>query len=146
MGADVNQRHPQTDLTALHVAAFRGRVQMTQLLIDRGADVNATTQHGAMSVFPTCEFWRREGQADAPHQKETPLHLAMLHQNWEVARLLIEAGADPVAEDQNGDRPIDYIPHWAVYPDVHAHWRLLNRTEAMTVSSFKDLLRILGTS
>lgn len=71
--------------TALHVASATGRTEMVRLLLDAGANVNATT---------------------APDGR-TPLHLACLHGNVEAARLLLNcATCDADARDRDGDTPL----------------------------------------
>jgi len=72
MGADINNRTNST--YPLYEACARGYVEMAQVLIDRGANVN--TQ-------------KNRWQVDS-----TPLHIACGHGHTEVARLLLEAGAD----------------------------------------------------
>ena len=56
-----------------------------KLLIDRGADVN-----------------RHDGL-----EKETPLHYAAKYGNVELAKLLLEAKADPRAKEFHGKTPLD---------------------------------------
>lgn len=68
--------------TALHVACATGRVEMVQVLLDAGANVNAMT--------------KSEGR--------TPLHLACLNDHIDIARLLFNCGTcDLDAKDHNGD-------------------------------------------
>lgn len=68
--------------TALHVACATGRVEMVQLLLDAGANVNAMT--------------KSEGR--------TPLHLACLNDRVDTAKLLFNCGTcDLDAKDHNGD-------------------------------------------
>ncbi|XP_050459915.1 ankyrin repeat domain-containing protein 27-like isoform X1 [Cataglyphis hispanica] len=68
--------------TALHVASATGRVEMVQLLLDAGANVNAIT--------------KSEGR--------TPLHLACLNDRVDAAKLLLYCGTcDLDAKDHNGD-------------------------------------------
>lgn len=68
--------------TALHVASATGRVEMVQLLLDAGANVNAMT--------------KSEGR--------TPLHLACLNDRVDAAKLLLNCGTcDLDAKDHNGD-------------------------------------------
>ena len=52
-------------------AAYRGDVELTQLLIQRGAELNHTAKH-----------------------RLTALMLAVINSRTEVVRLLVEAGAD----------------------------------------------------
>ncbi|UKJ88157.2 hypothetical protein MACJ_000600 [Theileria orientalis] len=59
-------------LTALHLAADRGNVDMVKCLIEHGANVNSVDDNG-----------------------DTPLHVAIESQEDEVVKYLVEAGADP---------------------------------------------------
>jgi ankyrin repeat protein len=69
----------------LAAAAERGDpVQLAQLLISYGGEVNAKDNHG-----------------------ETPLHFACLAGNVAIAKLLISKGADLNAADSEGSTPLD---------------------------------------
>lgn len=68
--------------TPLHIEAYRGRPDLVELLIAKGADVNAKDL-----------------------VRKTPLHQA---KNKEVAELLIAKGADVNAKDKNGLTPLLY--------------------------------------
>ncbi|KAL1928090.1 hypothetical protein VTP01DRAFT_3006 [Rhizomucor pusillus] len=66
-------------LTALHHAADRGHVDIIKVLLDLGADINATT-----------------------NDSETALHLACISDQVEVAKLLLERGCDADIRDADG--------------------------------------------
>ena len=141
LGADVNQHHPVTYLTPLHLAAELDRVAMVQLFVERGASINAKTTPQTESTFPSAhDCWRIGRPPLCPHNGETPLHLAMRRQNWQVAKLLLDAGADPNAEDAIGDRPLDYVPQWAVFPDTPLFWKLLNHRSIATANELKQVI------
>ena len=65
--ADVNSRG-YTNWTPLQGASFFGRTKVVQLLLDRGAAIDAPSNH--------------------------PLHLAIFKKNFEIVQLLLEHGAD----------------------------------------------------
>ncbi|HEY2888065.1 MAG TPA: ankyrin repeat domain-containing protein [Candidatus Limnocylindrales bacterium] len=71
--------------TALHLAAFFGRVRLVQELLDRGADPNAWAT-GALRV--------------------QPLHSAVSAGHEAIARLLVEHGADPDQAQDGGYTPL----------------------------------------
>ncbi len=72
-GADVEQQH-FLGTTALHWASIRGPIELVDLLIANGGDVN-----------------RKGRKFDAAG--ETPLEAAMAHDNQEIAQLLRQRGA-----------------------------------------------------
>ena len=87
-GADVNlpSRNPMKVRPIHSAVAHRDPVvalQMAQVLLDRGADVNVTQAGG----------W-------------TPLHEAANHGNIELVRLLIHHGADKAARSDDGRSPL----------------------------------------
>ena len=83
-GADVNA-HGEDGLTALHYAASYGPKKIFELLITKGADVNAKAYGG------------------------TPLHLAAIRGHKEIAELLIDNGADVNAQDVASRTPLDVV-------------------------------------
>ena len=72
-------------LSALHFAAFSGNAATTQLLLDRGADLDGR----ARNAF-----------------RNTPLQVALLAGNEATARLLLDRGADPLVRQKRGFAPI----------------------------------------
>jgi ankyrin repeat protein len=71
--------------TPLHVATFAGNVATTQLLIDRGADVNSR----AKSKF-----------------RNTPLQTALLTGQYATAKLVLDHGADVLVRQAEGFTPM----------------------------------------
>jgi hypothetical protein len=69
--------------TPLHAAAENGHAEMIQLLLSKGADVNARTASGY-----------------------TPLHLAAKNGHGLCARILLDAGANVNAQSDNGETPL----------------------------------------
>jgi len=78
-GADVNEGKSRGDLTPLHYAALRGHKEITELLIAKGAGLNAKYVGG-----------------------ETPLHYAAQYDHTEIAELLISKGADLNVRTRDG--------------------------------------------
>ena len=83
-GTDVNAK--ASNGTPLHLAATFGHKEIAELLIDKGADVNAV---GGLLGW-------------------TPLHWAASEGRKEVAELLIAKGANVNAKDDHGETPLDY--------------------------------------
>jgi ankyrin repeat protein len=70
--------------TPLHTASARGYVDIAELLLARGADVNQMN----------------------PETMETPLHVAVSQRQWRTARLLAERGADLGSRGRSGLTPL----------------------------------------
>lgn len=107
-GADVNQALGD-GMTALHLAAEAGDLEMARLLIYAGADLNAGTRIGA---YTPLHFASREGNAEmvevllaaganvhaaTSNSGVLPVHLAAAAGTPEALEALLEAGADPNA-------------------------------------------------
>ncbi len=79
---DVNARYKNGN-TLLHYAANRGYLEVTALLLKKGADINARDKDG-----------------------RTPLHEAMAYRRYDVARFLVENGADMTVKNKDGETPL----------------------------------------
>ncbi|MHC4324476.1 MAG: ankyrin repeat domain-containing protein [Planctomycetota bacterium] len=82
-GADVNWKDSRTGWTLLHIAINKGYTEITQFLIDKGADVNARDNRG-----------RR------------PVHLAVEKGQKSIVEKLIAKGADLNAIDSRSDNAL----------------------------------------
>jgi len=82
--ADVNINDEYYDgWTPLHWVAYVGNVEVAQLLVSSGANVDAKDDHGC-----------------------TPLHLATEHERLGIVQLLVSCGADVNAKNQNRKTPL----------------------------------------
>jgi len=117
-GADLNAMEPVREQTALMWALDRKRMAVVLRLVERGADIHATTTLG----FTPLLFAARHGNTEAvelfldagadvnatAQDNLSALHVAVVRGHGDVAALLLEGGADP-----NVDAP-GYTPlHWA---------------------------------
>jgi ankyrin repeat protein len=105
--------------TALHFAAFFGKVEAARLLLMEGADVGAVSRndqlvqplHSAAAGLhhEVCRVLIAAGaDVNATQRHEfTPLHAAAQHGDDELVELLLSAGADPTARTDAGDTPAD---------------------------------------
>ena len=118
-GADVSAETAD-GWTALHFAAAQGRADVARVLLDAGANVSADTT----SVRRTPLHWAaRNGRTETVHlllrrgaqtasrdtEGSAPLHLAAARAEGdaEVARLLLEVGADVAAKRKARPSPDD---------------------------------------
>jgi ankyrin repeat protein len=105
--------------TALHFAAFFGRHEAAELLLARGAEVDAlgrgwmtgTALHSAVSRMHA-DVVRTLLEADAnPNTRQsagwTPLHAAAANADLEAVLMLLDAGADPAATNDEGRSVMD---------------------------------------
>ncbi len=114
--------HAPEGFTPLVVAARLGHVGLVRTLIDRGADVDASSAdaresrpiHGAAAHDDPARAMAMtrallEAGADPNAQERggaTPLHSAVSRRRHELARLLIEFGASPHVSNDEGDSPL----------------------------------------
>ena len=98
------------------LAGLNPNPDVMALLVEAGADVNATDESGlhlmhiaAQNRNPAIAGLLLEQGVKLnvlDRERRTPLHYAALNANPSVLRLLLEAGAEPNAEDRAGQRPL----------------------------------------
>ncbi|EJW84986.1 hypothetical protein WUBG_04104 [Wuchereria bancrofti] len=76
----------ENQLTALHWASDRGKLELVEFLVDAGADVNIQDYGG-----------------------QTPLHYAVSCSHRSVTDFLLKNGADPAVADFEGNCPLDIV-------------------------------------
>lgn len=120
-GADVNQRDEDLEgSTALHLIcreAMKNDVDLAEILLRHGADINATTNLGStvlhMSAVGDSEamveaLLRFDPQIDARDQcGNTPLHLASAKARYKIISILLDSGASVNVEDNLGMTAVD---------------------------------------
>ncbi|XP_071949317.1 mitochondrial disaggregase-like [Antedon mediterranea] len=119
-GVSVNERH-KLGWTALMVAAINKNESAVKFLLESGADPNlgdefTSTYHKARElginslqvlVVREDEFCDRLSNR-ASFKGCTALHYAVLVDDIKICQLLMEAGANPTVENENGHSPADY--------------------------------------
>ena len=86
IGTEVNAQQLPAATTPLMVAALFGQIEAANLLIQKGAKINAQNNDGA-----------------------TALHLAAFFCQSETARFLLDKGADVSAKNNRGETPRDTV-------------------------------------
>ena len=108
---------------ALHLAAFFGRAEAADLLLQRGADPATLSRHEFVKVTPLHSAVAAEGAedlrtvevllargapVDAPAEGGgTPLHSAAFNGNVSIVKALLASGADPHTAKDDGQTPLD---------------------------------------
>jgi hypothetical protein len=120
-GADVNaaaggERPNPFGRTALHHAAAFGNKAMVELLLSRGAEVNAkgddgrtplylATERGFQAIVEVLLANKADVNVSDKNTGITPLHLAAESGRVKIIQLLLAAGANPNAENNQGRTP-----------------------------------------
>ena len=118
-GAEVDRRDAEYQQSPLMFAARRGFVPMVDLLIRRGADVNAQTRTGKVPAFrlPSSNSgskgvgiirggWPERGERDPIPGAKTPLLYAAREGRQEVVERLLSSGAHLEKADADGVTPL----------------------------------------
>jgi ankyrin repeat protein len=107
-------------ISTLHSAVSAEDVEMVQVLLDYGVDVNARNNYDSTPLNfaydgrfkdPRVVRLLLDYGADPNIRRKdnkTPLHFASRHGRIEVARLLVEHGASVEAKDHGGLTPLDF--------------------------------------
>lgn len=95
-GARVDGRSEEEEETALHVAARLGHVELVDLLLRRGACPDARNAEGWTPLLAACDT-----RCQSPDDAE-----ATSARCFQLCRLLLSAGADADAADQDKQRPL----------------------------------------
>jgi ankyrin repeat protein len=110
---NVNTKDKNDD-TALTAAADRGDLQIVNVLLKGGADVNAKGRNNWTALLLALQQDRDQvtnallSQSNLDLKAETPdgmtaLMLAVWHQRPDAVRKLLQLGADPNHQDKDGD-------------------------------------------
>ena len=122
-GANINIKCNQYgDLTPLQLAAKHGKAYETKFLIDCGVDMNVQDKvgrtalqiaimEGSKRTADTAKILIKAGakvNTQGMNTLWTPLHSAVMFNDFQMVKLLVEAGANVNAEDHDGRTPIRF--------------------------------------
>jgi ankyrin repeat protein len=127
-GKDPNCKTEEDAWTPLWIAACHGHSDITRMLLDAGANVNATNRKGCTALREASQIGATEvvrlllehsANVDlAPHDfQDAPLIVAAAKDHIEVVKLLLAAGANVRAQQSGGWSPL--------------HYALMNKNEEM---------------
>ena len=127
-GVDVNARK-KNSFTSLHEAAFKGRVEVTQVLLDHGANTTLETEDGetALHIVSRGAYDSQEQGAvtaqlllehgvDVNARKKsglTSLHEAAFEGRVEVTQVLLDHGANTTLETEDGETALHIVSRGA---------------------------------
>ncbi|XP_057324869.1 ankyrin-3-like [Microplitis mediator] len=116
----IKKRHQKLDRssnTLLHDAVRSGQLKVVRILVERGADVNASIRHGLTPLHVATEhgylkimdFLIRNGAHVNARCKDgyTPLYFTCESANLKCARLLLKHNASVIPTNVNDTHPID---------------------------------------
>ncbi len=131
--------HVAKGLSALHVAATKGFVDIVVLLLDSGTDVNVTTPDGLTPLAVAIAGGRPEvanllldrgaDVRSTARDGSTPLHFAAMAGQSDVLDELLDRGADVSEHNGQGATPLILT---ALKPSVECAKRLVSRGAAIT--------------
>jgi ankyrin repeat protein len=124
-GVDVNASSKSL-VTPLHWVASNGRLGIARVLLDHGASPNAQTEKGetALHIVSGCEYDSEEHgvgiarlllehgvDIHTPMKKghNTAFHLAAWNGRLEIVQLLLDHGANPNVENDDGSIPLHLV-------------------------------------
>ncbi|XP_075907125.1 B-cell lymphoma 3 protein [Nelusetta ayraudi] len=104
-------------LSPLHLAVLRGHIDLAKMLLDAGADINATDiksgqsplMHAVECNNPDMVHFLIENGCDVNSQSysgNTPLHNACGRGQVDTVRLLLKSGADSTLKNYHNDTPM----------------------------------------
>ena len=123
--ADIETRNDD-GLAALHLAVLQGSVAAAESLLKGGADIEAETPDAKRPLHLAAEaedlellasLLRRGAVPDAEALGLTPLHEAVYRDNVDMARLLLDYGAD-VNSSTDGRRQPLFLAAWNKKPNM----------------------------
>ncbi|KAH9003810.1 ankyrin repeat-containing domain protein [Lactarius hatsudake] len=134
-GVDVNARD-KNKITPLHSAAFRGRLEIAQVLLDHDANLDVENDQGEnpLHLVSRGEYDSQEdgvviallllgGRGADVHARDkhhdTALHSAAFWGRLGIATALLDHGANPNVENDQGETPLHLVSRGECNPREH---------------------------
>ncbi|WP_353276286.1 ankyrin repeat domain-containing protein [Wolbachia endosymbiont (group B) of Villa cingulata] len=113
---DINSKD-ENGWTPLHLAAWKGQLNDTRSLVEKGADINAENIFGRKPIHIAAEnnnkniieFFLSKGMSidDVDRYGRTPLYCASWNGHLGVVKYLVDKGADVYTQDKGGKTPLN---------------------------------------
>ena len=129
-GVDIHAQDSDHD-TALHTAAFNGRLELARFLLDNGANVTAENGKGETPLHLVSRgkydsqehcvgtarlLLERGADIDAPDpDQNTPLHTASRLGRLEIARVLVDHGAKVGSVNDLAQTPLHLVSQYSYW-------------------------------
>ena len=155
-GANVNRRSGGN--TPLHRAVMDGKLQFVKLLIDHGADLDATGVTGDSPLMLAANDVRRRifnllvDSGANIHARSQPhgwtaLMWAVRAESLDIVRLLLKLGADVRVKNRNGRTALalaeELLRPWRQEPEEIARYEMSLRRTGDSVAAFRNGYRSL---
>ncbi|XP_008590648.1 PREDICTED: ankyrin repeat and SOCS box protein 9 [Galeopterus variegatus] len=112
--------HPESDLASpIHEAAKRGHVECIESLVAFGGNIDHDISHLGTPLYLACEnqqiacakkLLESGASVNQGRGLDSPLHAVARASSGELARLLMDFGADTQAKNAEGKRPVELVP------------------------------------
>lgn len=116
-GVDINTPYQSGGITVLHMAAFKGNIDMLNFFIEHGANVNGIDAAGipvlqtAVIGGPETVALLLKHGADVTKNDSTLLHFAVLMNKEDIVRTFLNHGASVHTVDSFGRTPLFYTTY-----------------------------------
>ena len=116
----------------LHIAAYKGNLEIVKILVEKSADINARDEYFLSTpLLDACmkghhdvvKYLLDKGAIVNVQDKilESPLHKAILYQNTNIVNLLLEYGANKALTNIDGLTPAEALRNFVRNSELKVH-------------------------